>query len=384
MKILMVNPFYYPYHGGTEKHIRQISKILVKKGHEVTVLCGQQPNTKLEETFEGINIVRVPAKILNWLPHPLPPPYPLMLNFEGKYRELVKKGNFDIVHFHNRFVFGPGVISIAEEQNSKTILTIHNARTKDIDRITDFLGQSYDNNIGWNVMRNCDGIIGVSKWALETTIPKDYKGRTTVIHNGFDPKQYDPDKTDKKYWKEFFEKKGFDGKLLLTNVRLIKQKGLEYLIKGMKGVEGGYLVILGRGPLEKELKEIARKENVPVYFLTKIISEERLKDLYSSAYLFLLSSLYEPCAVALTEAQSMGLPIIATQAGGNLEIVKEGRTGLSVPPRNSKEFTKKINYLMKNENTVKELSKNAKKRSTQFTWDVAAKKTEKFYKKILS
>ncbi len=380
----MVNPFYYPYHGGTEKHLRQVSKRLAQKGHKVTVLCAQMKGTRPEEIFEGVWIIRTPATVLYKLPPPLPPPYPLMGQFFSDFNKLLEKEKPQIVHIHNRFILGPSVAKIAKIHGAKVFLTIHNARPNNIDFWTDKFGQFYDNFFGQRLMRNCDGIIGVSKWALETTIPKDYKGKTAVIHNGCDPKLYDPKKYSEKYWEEFFEKKGFKGKMFLTNVRLIKQKGLEYLIEGMSRVKGGYLVILGRGPMENSLRALVKKYNAPVYFLTEIIPEEKLIELYKSAYCFVLSSLYEPCAVALMEAQAMGLPIIATNAGGNPEIVEHGKTGLIIPQKSAKAFTEKINYLIKNEKIAKKFSKNARERSIkEFTWDIATKKTEEFYRKVL-
>lgn len=380
----MVNPFYYPYHGGTEKHLRQIGKRLAQKGHRITVLCARMKGTEIAEVFEGVRIIRTPARILYKLPPPLPPPYPVMGQFFTDFNKLLEKEKPQIVHIHNRFIFGPSVAKIAKMHGAKVVLTIHNARPNGIDFFTDMFGQFYDNFFGQRLMRNCDGIIGVSKWALETTIPKEYKGKTAVNYNGCDPNLYDPKKACSTHWEKFFGEKGFKGKMILTNVRLIKQKGLEYLIEGMSKVKGGYLVILGRGPMEDSLQALVKKYKAPVYFLTEIISEERLIELYRTAYCFVLSSLYEPCAVALMEAQAMGLPIIATDAGGNPEIVEHGETGIIVPQKSSKAFAEKINYLIKNEKIAKKFSKNARERACKkFTWDIATKKTEEFYKKVL-
>ena len=69
-------------------------------------------------------------------------------------------------------VYGYNAISVAGYANVAGYYVLF-ANSDNIDAITDFLGQAYDNNVGFNVMKNCDGIIGVSKWALETTIPKN-------------------------------------------------------------------------------------------------------------------------------------------------------------------------------------------------------------------
>ncbi len=379
MKILMVNLFFYPYLGGTEKNILEISKELVKQGHSVTVLTAKLPNTKEKEIFNGINIIRIPSKIFYNLPHPFPPPYPLMHNFLTRYESLLKKEKFDIVHIHNRFCFGKKVFSIAKKQGAKTVLTIHNSRPKNIDFLTDFFGQAYDDFFGKKIMEECDGIIGVSKNALDITIPKNYNGKTKVIYNGCIFEKINPSKKD---WKEFFEKKGLRGKMILANARLVKQKGLSYLIDAMEGINGAYLVIFGRGPFEKKLKKQAKNNNINCYFLTDKLSEEDLFSLYKSAYLFVLSSLYEPFGMVIIEAYSAKVPVIATDSGGPKEIVNN-RTGYVVPIKDHKILAEKINELIINESRRNELSKNAYFYSKNFLWKKIAKETEDFYKSII-
>ncbi|MBN2478433.1 glycosyltransferase family 4 protein [Candidatus Micrarchaeota archaeon] len=382
MDILMVNPFFYPYPGGTEKHIREIGKRLAKKGHRIVVLSAQMDKKEQErEIFEGMEVHRTPAKIIHNLPHPLPPPYPIMTRFFQDYKNILEKNKFDFIHIHNRFIFGHRTLNLAKPK-SKTILTIHNARPRNIDPMTDTLGGLYDDVLGKGIMNRMDGIIGVSGWALNSTIPNNYTGKTGVIHNGCDVELYSLENSDSTFWKDYFEMSGDNEgeKMLLTNSRLVKQKGLEHLVDSMQYVKDAYLVVLGRGPLESELKKRAKKLKVPVYFLTKKISEEELINLYSSAYLFVLSSLYEPCAVALMEAQASGKAIVATNAGGNPEIVQEGETGLLANPADAEDLADKINNLINDEKLVRQFGKNARlKAEKYFNWDFAANATENFY-----
>jgi len=71
MDILMLNPFFYPYAGGTEKHILEVGKRLAKK-HNISVLTARLENTQKKEYVDGIEVIRTDAKILYKLPHPLP------------------------------------------------------------------------------------------------------------------------------------------------------------------------------------------------------------------------------------------------------------------------------------------------------------------------
>jgi glycosyltransferase involved in cell wall biosynthesis len=367
--------------GGTEKNIMEISKELSCKGHKITVLSAQLPKTKRTEILDKIKIVRVPSKIFYNLPHPFPPPYPVMHNFLEEYETLLKKEKFDIVHIHNRFCFGKKIVQMAKRYKAKTILTIHNSRTLNIDFFTDFFGQAYDDFFGKNIMKECDGIIAVSKNALDTTIPENYNGKKRVIYNGCNYEKLK--KTKVKNWANFFKNKGFEGKMVLANARLVKQKGLEYLIDAMKQVKEGYLVIFGRGPLEKELKKRAAKNKIRVYFLNEKISEEDLASLYRFAHIFVLSSLYEPFGMVIIEAYASKIPVIATRSGGPEEIVINEKTGFLVSPRDSPGLAEKINFLMANKKKWRELSKNAYAYSKKFRWNSIAKQTERFYREIL-
>jgi len=96
MNILFFSRLFYPYIGGVEKHVLEISKILIKKGHKITVVTEQDSqNTKLNEILEEIEIFRIPKlgeekykkfQIWKWL---------------WNNRQLIK--NADIIHCHDVF-----------------------------------------------------------------------------------------------------------------------------------------------------------------------------------------------------------------------------------------------------------------------------------------
>ena len=96
MKILFFSRLFYPHIGGVEKHVLEISRILIKKGHKVTVVTEQNPSeTKLNEIIEDIEIFRIPKlkngklkkfQIWKWF----------LMNIK-----IIK--NADIVHCHDVF-----------------------------------------------------------------------------------------------------------------------------------------------------------------------------------------------------------------------------------------------------------------------------------------
>lgn len=94
--ILFLSRLYYPHIGGVERHVAKISEILIKKGHNVTVVCEQHDRKlKIKEQINGINVLRIPINsternkkfhIWKWM---------------VKNRKFIK--SFDIVHIHDIF-----------------------------------------------------------------------------------------------------------------------------------------------------------------------------------------------------------------------------------------------------------------------------------------
>lgn len=90
------------------------------------------------------------------------------------------------------------------------------------------------------------------------------------------------------------------------------------------------LVLVGDGPARAALEQCARASGVAahVHFLG---DRDDVRALLQGFDLFVLSSLSEAYSMALLEAGAAALPVVATDVGGNREIVQEGRTGRLVP-----------------------------------------------------
>jgi glycosyltransferase involved in cell wall biosynthesis len=92
-------------------------------------------------------------------------------------------------------------------------------------------------------------------------------------------------------------------------------------------------VLVGDGELRASLQQCAIDEQIAdaVHFLG---DRNDVPDLLRGLDVFALSSVSEGYSMALLEASAVGLPIVATDVGGNGEIVKDGETGALVPARN--------------------------------------------------
>ncbi len=141
-------------------------------------------------------------------------------------------------------------------------------------------------------------------------------------------------------------------------------------------------VIAGDGPLREELsaerKRLKLEKNV--FFLGHIPDVE---DLLAAADLFVLPSLKEPFGIVLLEAMAARLPIVATNAGGVPEIIKD-ESGILVPPNDSGALAAAIDKLLNDTDYQRTLVNNAFQRvSTEFSIKKMVDLTDELYQDCL-
>jgi glycosyltransferase involved in cell wall biosynthesis len=123
-----------------------------------------------------------------------------------------------------------------------------------------------------------------------------------------------------------------DTPLLLTAARLTAWKGVQYLIPALRAVSDVRLLVAGDGEMLPELRALAAQQGVAerVDFLGNVSREKMPLYLRAADYLALYSG-YEGLSHTLLEALREGTPVIASNKGGNPEVVQHGVNGLLVP-----------------------------------------------------
>jgi glycosyltransferase involved in cell wall biosynthesis len=146
---------------------------------------------------------------------------------------------------------------------------------------------------------------------------------------------------------------------------LYSVKGHVYLIHALPSILKEYpktlLLIVGRGELENELKAEVVKLNLQdhVRFLGFRNDTHTLLSLMD---IFVMPSLSEGLSMAILEAMAAGLPIVATNVGGNPEIVLDGETGFLVPPENSHILAARVVDLLQDRRRARDFGDSGKRR----------------------
>jgi len=229
--------------------------------------------------------------------------------------------------------------------------------------------------------KSADKVIAVSNATAEEAIRfyHLHRNRIVAINNGINLPNL-PNSHAKKENKE---------QIILSVGRLVWNKGHKYLVDAMPTILSecphAKLYIVGVGDQRKPLQHQAEELGIDgaIEFLGKVPTE-KFRSLYCEADVFVHPSLYDPAPIAVLEAMSMEKAIVTTYAGGIPEYIRNGVEGLLVEPKNSFQLAKAIINILSDSSSRKRLGQEARKRiEKEFTWDIVAKKTLKFYESLL-
>ena len=128
------------------------------------------------------------------------------------------------------------------------------------------------------------------------------------------------------------------------------------------------LALVGGGPAEDELK--AHFKGTKTKFMGKM-SGERLSQAFASADLFVMPSDSETLGFVVIESMASGVPVVGARAGGIPSIIKDGKTGLLVTPRDPQEFTAKVKGLLEDRRRLADLAAAAYADTQNWGWESA-------------
>jgi len=161
--------------------------------------------------------------------------------------------------------------------------------------------------------------------------------------------------------------------------QLLPYKGLEYLFKAVEGLDVVLVVKSHYNPNLDSHKAIAPKNTI---FITDVLSQKELTDLYYSCDIYCQPSLAEALPTVITEAMICGKPIVATKVGGISEQVPEN-CGFLVQPKNALQLREYLELLSENATLREGFGENAKSHALEvYTQQQMVKKHIKLYTKL--
>lgn len=143
-------------------------------------------------------------------------------------------------------------------------------------------------------------------------------------------------------------------------------KGHQYLIASIPAVLAKCpkttFIFAGRGQLEAELKDQAHQLGIDGHVRFLGLRQD-IPRILAVLDVFVLPSLSEGLSMAILEAMVAGKPVIATDVGGNPELVEDGGTGCLVPPKDSQALADRLVFLLTNSARASQFGKNGQVRA---------------------
>lgn len=207
---------------------------------------------------------------------------------------------------------------------------------------------------------------------------------TTTVLNGIDPVWFTRSGNRDKIRKEWCVG---HGPVLLTVARLAEEKGHRFLIDSLPGllVEWPSLVCLfvGDGAYREPLRALAREKGIE-QSCRFVGSRDDVIDWYAAADVMVLPSLSEGFPFAVLESLAMSCPVVATHVNGVPEIIRDGCTGLLVPPRKPQALEAAIRAMLREPAWAARMAKAGQKEVfARFTVEKMVQDTVRVFEEVM-
>jgi len=350
--------------GGAQRIVRRLVESSAAAGYEVFLLTGRDSGDRqvIEELRSNplIRLEIVPSLVRN--PHPLRD-----YRTARVLRRWMEEHTPDVVHTHTSKA---GFLGRWAARRAGIGRIVHSSHGHPFSIHGSLAGTFYAilerRAATWS-----DAISVLSQDEKEEYLRRGV-GRVTqyeVIGNGL-PRgafQVDPDRALANR-----EKVTRDPRTLIagTLCRLSFEKGLPDLLEAYslaaKKIGNLELLLVGDGPLRREIKTRARKLGIEGK-VHLVGYQDRPAEWIAAMDIFVLASTYEGFGVAALEAMAAGLPGIATRVGGLKELIDDGRDGILVPAGNPRALAEAMERLISSESLRRELGMAARETARQWT-----------------
>ena len=388
MKILMLTWEYPPrIVGGIARVVHDLSKRLIKDGHEVTVITYRDgTNIPAYENDKGVNVYRVdnymirPNNFIDWI---------MQLNFNliSKATEIInKEGGFDVIHAHDWLV-AYAAKTLKNSFGIPVVATIHATEAGRNSGIHDDT-QRYINDTEWLLTYEATEVIVNSNF-MKNDIQRSFGlpfDKINVIPNGVNLNNFVG--IDRDY--DFRRQYAMDNeKIILYVGRLVYEKGVQHLISAMPKILENYhdskLVIAGKGGMIDELRAQANSMglNDKVYF-TGYLDSKKVQKMYKCADVSVFPSTYEPFGIVALESMLAGVPTVVSDTGGLGEIIEHGVDGMKSYAGNPNSIADSVLALLYDHQLADNVSKKARQKVKEnFNWEKIAQDTHFTYEKAI-
>ena len=327
MKICMFTNTFIPHVGGVARSVSCFAEDLRALGHRVLVIAPVFPGIPEDETEE--TVLRVPAiQNFNGSDFSASIPSPLLIH------RALDEFQPDIIHSHHPYLLGDAAMRAAGRRCLPIVFTHHTlyeeythyvSSSKTMRKFVTRLSTAYANC--------CTGVVAPSASIAELIRKRGVTTPVTEIPTGID---FDAFQTGS--GNAFRKKTGIDEtvRLIGHTGRLAPEKNLSWLVRAVKIYlardRKAKFLLVGDGPDYRAIKDSFARDNMEKRLVAagKQTGQD-LIDSYHAMDVFVFSSRTETQGLVVAEAMAAGKPVIALDASGVREVVRDGKNGRLLP-----------------------------------------------------
>ncbi len=381
MQIANFTNNYLPVINGVVRSVRSFRDQLSQQGHNVFIFAQEAENYVDEDPF-----------IFRYLSMNLPftNDIPTVIPISPFIDRLLPAFKLDVIHAHHPFLLGQTAAVKAQELNLPLVFTFHTQYREythyiplPMEIVQNFLKDAVDR---WmrDYMRGCQHIIIPSE-SMREILVKQYglKNNFTVIPTGIDLEAYRTANG-----KNIRKKKHWENDIVMISVgRLASEKNWEVLLNAvalvLKDVPQFRLVLIGDGQDRKNLEDLTKELGIRkrVTFLGALAFSE-IPAYMKAADIFGFASITETQGLVTLEAMAAGLPVVAVDASGTRDILKNGQQGYLVE-NNADALAAGIKKLLSNPERMQKFAEAALKKAESFNVELLTKKLLTVYEQAI-
>ena len=357
---------------GTEQHMLTLAQGLNELSVDIAIACPGEAPLAQHARSRGVAVIDVPKR------------GQIDLKAVRVLAGLLKIGEFDIIHAHNGRTAFLAVLALRLARCGRLVVTQHflTPHHSSMHGLKGVLWRSAHRWMNGNVSQ----FIAISSSVAQSIIQRrDAPAeRVSTVFNGIDEPVVELVARN-----ECLAALGLPAEalLLICAARLQKEKDLPTLILAMaqvvQSVPAAHCVVAGEGServsLENQISALGLQRNVHL-----VGYREDVLQLISAGDVFVLPSRAEPFGLVLLEAMALSKPVVASRAGGPLDIVEDGVTGRLVEPGNATDLATAMVDLMANPDIRNAFGQSGRSRFLElFTASRLAEATRAAYHKAL-
>ncbi|MEO6002757.1 MAG: glycosyltransferase [Opitutus sp.] len=377
----MMTNTYLPHVGGVARSVSTFADEYRKRKHQVLVIAPEFEGKPLPARAAAI-VERVPA-IQKFNGSDFSVKLPLLTGLTPRLDAFAA----DIIHAHHPFLLGDTALRISATKNAPVIFT-HHTRYEDYTHYVPFdspILKDVAINLSTQFANLCDGVIAPSESIARLIRRRGVEVPIRVVPTGIDVGAFAAGDGARFRQKFKIPREAF----VVGHVgRLAPEKNLSYLAEAVaqfvKRAPDARFLVVGGGPSEEALKTVFERLRIQDRLIMAGKQTGRaLADAYNAMDVFAFASFSETQGMVLAEAMAAGLPVVALNASGVREVMKDRVNGFmlekSAAPRR---FAEQLGKLHRDRKRLEAFAKAARETAELFSRERCADLALDYYEDI--